>query len=199
MRKAWVLTLIIGLWMVGGPAGADGPSGSTECHIQDDDCDGTIDEDTGTMADNDDGDGQFDEDSVDGIDNDLDGQIDEDPADDDGDGLVDEDPPGNAVADPGGNQVQCGDGTAVGPAGEVYADPSRGAEVCADDGSSLPIDGRIVVDAEEGYVAIDGDNDNPGASNGYARVDSDGVHCGDDTSNQDSGADQSGNDESDCG
>jgi hypothetical protein len=205
MRRAWVLTLIIGLWMVGGPAGADGPSGSTECHIQDDDCDTTIDEDTGTAADNDDGDGQFDEDSAgdtngDGNpDDDLDGRIDEDPADDDADGLIDEDAPGNAIGSPGENQVDCNESgsTNVGGVGYVYAG-SNGAEVCGDEGSSLPVDGRVVVNTEEGYVAIDGDNNNPAPLNGYARLDGDGVHCGDDN-NQDSGADQTNNGSDDCG
>ena len=50
---------VLGL-VVCGPALADGPSGSTECHLQDDDCDGVIDEDTGGTADDNDGDGRVD-------------------------------------------------------------------------------------------------------------------------------------------
>jgi hypothetical protein len=158
-----------------GPAAAEGPSGSSECHLTDDDCDGAIDEDPAGDAD---GDGNL---------------------DDDGDGAVDEDPAGDAADDPNENQVDCNEGssTDVGGLGYVHASGS-GAEVCADDGSAVPIDGRIVVSADEGYVAIDGDNSNPAPANGYARLDEGGVHCGN-TENQDSGADQSGNTAEDCG
>jgi hypothetical protein len=193
-----------GLVLVG-PAAADGPSGSTECHLKDDDCDGAIDEDTGGAQDDSDGDGRVDEDPVgdangDGnLDDDLDGRVDEDVPDDDGDGAVNEDGVGDAADDAGENQVNCNEGgsTDVGGLGFVSAS-SSGAEVCADQGSAIPLDGRIVVSAEDGYVAIDGDNSNPGASNGYARVDESGVHCGD-TENQDSGADQTNNTPEDCG
>jgi len=204
MKRAVVVMLALGLWLVGAPAGAEGPSGSYECHLNDDDCDRAIDEDTGAEADDNDGDGLIDEDDIgdpdgDGNpDDDADGSIDEDVADDDGDGTVDEDGVGNAVNNPEENQVDCSEGnsTDVGGVTYVYAG-ENGAEVC-DDRSTLPIDGRVVVDAENGYVAIDGDNSNPGASSGYARLDPDGPHCGDEN-NQDSGADQSNNDESDCG
>ena len=75
-------------------AQADGPSGSTECHINDDDCDGAIDEDTGGTVDDNDSDGRIDEDPIgdangDGnLDDDLDGAVDEDTPDDDADGSV---------------------------------------------------------------------------------------------------------------
>ena len=150
------------------------PGGSTECHLSDDDCDGTLDEDPVGDAD---GDGL---------------------PDDDGDGVVDEDPAGDATDD-GENQVDCNEGGSTSVSGIAYLSAgSGGAEACADNTSSLPIDGRLIVDADEGYVAIDGDNDNPAPINGYARLDSGGIHCGDEQ-NQDSTADQSGNTAQDCG
>jgi len=177
MRRFSVLlaVLLVVLFAMSGIAFADGPSGSTECHLQDDDCDGAIDEDPVGDAD---GDGN---------------------PDDDGDGLIDEDPVGDAADDPGENQVDCNEtsSTDAGGVGYVYAG-SDGAEVCADDTSAAPIDGRATVDAEEGYVAADGDNSNPAPVNGYVRVDESGVHCGDEN-NQDSSADQTQNTSSDCG
>ena len=169
-----VMLLFASLWM-GGVAVADGPSGSTQCHLQDDDCDGTIDEDPVGDAN---GDGNL---------------------DDDGDGLTDEDAVGDAADDPNENQVDCNESssTDAGGVGYVYAG-SNGAEVCADDTSAAPVDGSATVDAENGYVAIDGDNTNPAPANGYARLDSGGVHCGDEN-NQDASADQTENNSSDCG
>ena len=177
MRRLWLVLalLVFASLLMGGVAFAEGPSGSTECHVQDDDCDGAIDEDP---VGDPDGDGN---------------------ADDDGDGAIDEDPPGDALDDPNENQVDCNESssTDVGGVGYVYVG-SNGAEVCADESSAVPIDGRATVDAEDGYVAIDGDNSNPAPLNGYARLDQDGVHCGDET-NQDSSADQSENTAEDCG
>jgi len=173
MRRAAVL-LALALAPVGliAPAwAADGPSGSKECHIADDDCDGRIDEDP-----------------VNG-------------ADDDGDGRVDEDPPGDAFDDPGENQVDCNEQTStdVGGLFWLYAG-TNGAEACADDASALPVDGRATATSGQGgYAAIDGDNSNTAPANGYARVDSGGVHCGDETNQDSSHPDQSGNTASDCG
>ena len=199
-----VMLLFASLWM-GGVAVADGPSGSTQCHLQDDDCDGTIDEDTGGPTDDSDGDGLIDEDPVgdangDGnADDDLDGSIDEDVPDDDGDGLTNEDALGDAADDPNENQVNCNESssTDAGGVGYVYAG-TDGAEVCADDTSAAPVDGSATIDADDGYVAIDGDNSNPAPANGYARLDDSGVHCGDEN-NQDASADQTENTSSDCG
>jgi hypothetical protein len=207
MRRWYVLlaVFLVASISMGGVALADGPSGSTQCHLQDDDCDGTIDEDTGGVADDSDADGLIDEDPVgdangDGDpDDDGDGLVDEDVPDDDGDGLIDEDPVGDAADDPGENQVDCNEAssTDAGGVGYVYVG-TDGAEVCADDTSAAPIDGSATVDAEEGYVAADGDNSNPAPANGYARIDSSGVHCGDEN-NQDASADQTQNTSSDCG
>jgi hypothetical protein len=174
-RPALVLFLLLALTMIGGPAWADGPSGSQQCHLADDDCDGTIDEDPAGDA------------NGDGL------------ADDDGDGAADEDLPGDAADDPGENQVDCNESSSTNVGGVTYLYVgTNGIEGCADDGSALPIDGSATVDAEEGYVAIDGDNSNPAPANGYARLDGDGVHCGDE-SNQDASGEQSGNTAEDCG
>lgn len=91
-------------------------------------------------------------------------------------------------------QVRCADGTAT-PVGAVYASPSgangkrsNGVEACSQD-DALPIDGRIIVDTDEGYAALDGDPSNsetvaipgrPEAANGFTRVDSSGAHCDED-------------------
>jgi hypothetical protein len=207
-RLPLFLAALLAMWLLGlgGVAFAEGPSGSTECHIQDDDCDGTIDEDTGGPADDNDGDGLIDEDPPGDVngdgnpDDDLDGLVDEDPADDDGDGLVDEDPVGDAADDPGENQVDCNEDASQDVGGVTYLYVAEnGVEGCADDGSQLPIDGRAAVTTDDGgYATADGDNSNPEPINGYARVDQNGVHCGDEE-NQDSGADQSSNTPEDCG
>ncbi len=91
-------------------------------------------------------------------------------------------------------QVRCADGT-VTPVGVVYASPSgasgkksNGIDVCSQD-DALPIDGRIIVNTDEGYASLDGDPSNsetvsvparPEAANGFTRVDSTGVHCDED-------------------
>jgi hypothetical protein len=153
----FVALLVILIAAFPGTALADGPSGSTECHVADDDCDGLIDEDS-------------------------------------------TDPPGDASDDPGENQVNCNEtsSTDVGGLSYVYAG-TNGAEMCADDGSSFPVDGRVIVDAEGGYVAIDGDNSNTAPLNGYARLDQGGVHCGDEQNQDSTSSDQSGNTSADCG
>jgi hypothetical protein len=208
MRKLCLplLALMALLLLPGSVALAAGPSGSTECHVADDDCDGVIDEDTGAAADDNDADGAVDEDSPgdtngDGNpDDDLDGAVDEDAADDDADGSVDEDPVGDSADDPGENQVDCNEDASqdVGGVYYLYAG-DNGVEACADDGSQLPIDGRAIATTDQGgYATIDGDNSNPAPSNGFARLDGSGVHCGD-TENQDSGADQGSNTPEDCG
>lgn len=190
-----------------GTAIADGPSGSTECHLQDDDCDGSIDEDTGGTADDNDGDGLIDEDppgdaNGDGnADDDGDGSVDEDPADDDGDGAVDEDPAGDAKDDPGENQVDCNEESSQDVGGLFFLFVGEsGVESCADDGSQLPVDGRAIVTSDQGgYASIDGDNNNPPPLNGYARVDEGGFHCGDENNQDSTSEDQSENTSEDCG
>jgi hypothetical protein len=171
-----ILTLAAACLAMAVPAFAAGPSGSTECHLADDDCDGAIDEDPAGDA------------NGDGL------------PDDDGDGLADEDAAGDAADDPGENQVNCNEQTSTSVAGVSYLYVgANGVEGCADDTSALPVDGRATATTDQGgYAAIDGDNSNPGVSNGYARVDQGGVHCGN-TTNQDSGADQSSNTSADCG
>ena len=207
MRTPFLLLMaLLAIALVPAAAQAAGPSGSTECHINDDDCDGAIDEDSGGPLDDSDGDGRIDEDPSGDAngdlnpDDDLDGAVDEDVPDDDGDGAVDEDPVGDAADDPGENQVDCNEQTSQDLGGVSYLSASSsGVEGCADDSSQLPIDGRAYVSTDQGgYATIDGDNSNPAPGNGYARLDQDGLHCGN-TANQDSSADQTANTEADCG
>jgi hypothetical protein len=177
------------------PAYAAGPSGSTECHIQDDDCDGQIDEDTGTLSDDADGDGRIDEDTGtarddndgdgridedspgdtngDGNpDDDLDGAVDEDPADDDGDGLVNED-----VADDDGDGAVDEDGP-----GDAADDPGENQVNC-NEAASQNVNGAfylyagangIEVCADEGSsAAVDGRATATSDQGGYAAIDGD--------------------------
>jgi len=98
------------------------------------------------------------------------------------------------------NDVQCGSGTATPVGGVVYAGPN-GAEVC-NDGGTIPIQGRIIVTTDQGgYVAVDGDRDNPGAeqTKGWIRVDGSGVRCGDDAGRRDSTHPGSEDTAEDCG
>ena len=203
-----VLTLfcvIFGLALCG-PAMAAGPSGSSECHIQDDDCDGVLDEDTGTASDDGDADGRIDEDSAgdtngDGnADDDLDGRVDEDPADDDGDGSVNEDPVGDGADDAGENQVDCNESASEDVAGAQLYAGSNGAELCNEGGFAAPIiEGRAIATTDGGgYLTIDGDGSNTAPADGYARLDQSGIHCGDEN-NVDSGAGQEANTPEDCG
>jgi hypothetical protein len=195
----------VATFLVGGMAVAGGPSGSAQCHLSDDDCDGTIDEDSGTATDDNDADGRIDEDPAgdangDGLaDDDLDGRVDEDAADDDADGSVNEDPPGDALNDAGENQQDCNEAGSTNAGGVTYVYAgANGVETCADEGSAIPIDGTAYVDIQNRYAAIDGDNSNSAPANGYARLDQNGLHCGDDN-NQDASADQTNNTAEDCG
>lgn len=174
-RAAILLAILLGVFGAG-PVLAGGPSGSTECHVQDDDCDG-----------------RFDEDPIGDVDGD--GNL-----DDDLDGRVDEDPPGDAADDPGENQVDCNEQSSQNAGGLFYLYAGQnGVEACADGSSQLPADGRVFATTDQGgYVAGDGDADNAAPANGYARLDGSGIHCGDE-SNQDSTADQTSNTAEDCG
>ena len=207
--RTFVLLLLVCVFglVLGGESFAAGPSGSSECHLADDDCDTLIDEDTGSAADDNDGDGRVDEDSAgdtngDGnADDDLDGRVDEDAADDDGDGSVDEDPTGDAADGDGENQVDCNEDASEDVAGAQLYVAENGAELCNEGGFAAPIiEGRAIATTDDGgYLAIDGDGNNPAPGDGYARLDQSGVHCGDATANQDSGAGQTGNTQEDCG
>lgn len=198
MRKA-VLTLfcvIFGLALCGPALGA-GPSGSSECHIQDDDCDGVIDEDTGAASDDSDGDGRVDEDTgttlddndgdgrVDedsagdtngdgNLDDDLDGRVDEDPADDDGDGRVNED-----VADDDGDGSidEDGAGDAADDAGEnqVNCNEQTSEDVA---GAQLYAGSNGVELCNEGGLAgaIEGRAIATTDQGGYIAIDGDGTN-----------------------
>lgn len=222
------LGVVTALSGFGAHAQADGPSGSTECHMQDDDCDGTIDEDTGaaaddndgdglvdedtgTILDDNDGDGAFDEDGPDGIDNDGDGLIDEDPPDDDGDGLVDEDPadddgdglinedpPGNAAANPGENQVDCNEGASQDVNGLRVYGADNGVEVCNEGGNADAPQGRLIVTSDGGGYVV-ADGDGSNAPPANGYLRVDGGGPHcGDDLNQDSTADQTNNTSEDC-
>jgi hypothetical protein len=95
------------------------------------------------------------------------------------------------------NQVTCGSGTRT-PAGVIYAG-SNGAEVC-NDGGVVPLQGRLIVTTDQGgYIAADGDGDNPAQGAGWVRVDGGGVRCGDDTGNRDATHPTSVDGMEDCG
>jgi hypothetical protein len=95
------------------------------------------------------------------------------------------------------NQVSCRKGTRT-PAGVVYVG-TNGAEVCNDRGV-VPIQGRVIVTtAQGGYVAADGDRNNPGQSAGWARVDRKGIRCGDDAGRRDATHPGSRDTRADCG
>lgn len=96
------------------------------------------------------------------------------------------------------NQVTCGSGTAT-PVGVVYAQ-SNGVEVCNDGTGAVPLQGRIIVTNEQGgYVAADGDADNPGQGQGWIRVDGGGVRCGDDAGPRDATHPTAADGMEDCG
>lgn len=78
------------------------------------------------------------------------------------------------------NEVHCGSGTRVDPVGTTVYAGANGAEVCKDTDGAVPVTvvhGRLIVDAEDRYVAGDGDRDNQGAMQGYLRIDQTGPHC----------------------
>jgi hypothetical protein len=95
------------------------------------------------------------------------------------------------------NQVSCGNGTDT-PAATLYAG-TNGVEVC-NDGAVVPVQGRVIATTDDGgYVAADGDNNNPGQAAGWARVDSSGVRCGDDNGRRDATHPTSADTVEDCG
>jgi hypothetical protein len=95
------------------------------------------------------------------------------------------------------NQVQCGKGTRT-PAGVIYAG-TNGVEACNDRGP-LPVQGRTIVTTNSGgYVAVDGDGNNPGITKGWIRVDRSGVRCGDDRGRRDATHPDSRDTRADCG
>lgn len=95
------------------------------------------------------------------------------------------------------NQVACGSGTDVAGV-SVYAGPN-GVEACNDD-ADLPAQGRIIATTDDGgYVAADGDADNPTEAQGWIRVDQSGVRCGDTAGNLDSTHPGPEDGQDDCG
>lgn len=88
---------------------------------------------------------------------------------------------GSADAD----DVDLGNGIMVKTEGDQAAPQEGGALVVCNDGEDLPIQGRVIAEGgtEGGYLAADGDADNPSEeSQGYARIDVGSepqVRCGD--------------------
>jgi hypothetical protein len=73
-----------------------------------------------------------------------------------------------------GNDVKtCGSATPIVLAS--YYAGTNGVETCNDGSGAFPLQGRIIV-ATAGYVAADGDKDNPAEAQGWTRVDGTGVH-----------------------
>jgi len=104
---------------------------------------------------------------------------------------------GPAFAGPGGtsedsaNNLSCGVGTVAPPPGtnvqvNTEGGPEGGAAVICNDGAPAPIQGRVIASGSTsggGYIAVDGDKDNPEQARGWARVDvdttpTDNVRCG---------------------
>jgi hypothetical protein len=52
-----------------------------------------------------------------------------------------------------------------------------GVEVCSEDGGAIPLEGRVGADAACQCIYGDGGDNNPAPANGWARIDSGGVHC----------------------
>lgn len=96
------------------------------------------------------------------------------------------------------NQVTCGAGTAT-PVGVIYAGPN-GVEVCNGGSGVIPLQGRVIATTDDGgYIAADGDADNPAEARGWIRVDSSGVRCGDDAGRLDATHPTSADTMEDCG
>lgn len=85
------------------------------------------------------------------------------------------DGPSGSKEDKKTKQVKCGEGSDT-PAGRVYA-ADDGIEVCSDDNASP--DGRIMASRDGQFISVDGDPSNGEDANGFVRVDSSGVTCGD--------------------
>lgn len=96
------------------------------------------------------------------------------------------------------NQVTCGSGTET-PAAVIYAGPN-GVEVC-NSGGPVPVQGRVIATTEQGgYIAADGDaNNSPEQAQGWVRVDSNGVRCGDSAGRKDATHPTSADTVEDCG
>ena len=108
-------------------------------------------------------------------------------------------PSGSSEHSPTGgytNDVRCGQGTAT-PVAVLYAG-ANGAEVC-NEGGPVPVQGRVIVSIEGQYIAADGDKDNEAPADGWARIDSNGVRCGDTGGNLDATHPTSVDGSDDCG
>ena len=89
-------------------------------------------------------------------------------------------PQGTADSENSSNNVSCGAGSPGSVAGTNVAvntagGPEGGAVVICNDGAPAPIEGRVIASGSTtggGWVAADGDKDNPGTeADGWARVD----------------------------
>ncbi len=102
------------------------------------------------------------------------------------------------------NDVECGSNNDVGGL-DVAAGPS-GFEICSGDGSSLPVQGRVMAAgdpaSQSGYAGADGDVDNsPAQAGGWLGVSSEAgtpVACGDDNGTRDLSHADSNDDIQDC-
>ena len=80
------------------------------------------------------------------------------------------------------NNVHCAKGQSATQAGTKVYWGYNGVEVCKDRNGVVPAgpQGRVYVAMTNGgYVAADGDRNNPEQARGYARIDRTGPHCSD--------------------
>jgi hypothetical protein len=101
------------------------------------------------------------------------------------------------------NDVTCGDNNDVGGL-DVFVGPG-GVEICSDDDSPAPLQGRIMAAgdpaSQSGFVGADGDKDNPGQGSGWIGISSESgtpIACGDASGNLDLSHADSGDDINDC-
>ena len=78
----------------------------------------------------------------------------------------------------GQNNLKCGDNTDAGGIDVFVAEGGNHVEVCSDDDSPLPVEGRVGGGENCQCVYADGGNSNDPPANGWARIDQSGVNCG---------------------
>ena len=87
-------------------------------------------------------------------------------------------PHGTSDSENSSNNVSCGGNATAGPVENIQVNtaggPEGGAVVICNDSDTAPIQGRVIASGSTtggGWVAADGDKDNPDQGKGWARVD----------------------------